>query len=146
MEYTISMRINFTEDQMTYIGEMADRLDISIPDLCLKALHIVDTIQLCDAQGIKAVFLEDEEQLEFIDLFDVFPSDASEEESDDPAVGADSSDTPEEEADGTDPVIPTACTGTENTEHSVRTGPVDAPVAGWDSSEDDRPGIVSRSF
>ena len=67
------MRINFTDEKMEYIGCLADALDISIPDLIMKALHIVDTIQLCDAQDIKAVFLEDDEPMDFKDLFEVFP-------------------------------------------------------------------------
>lgn len=99
------MRINFDEDKMAYIGMMADKLDISIPELCLKALHIVDTVQLCANQGIKAVFLEEDDQLEFTDLFDIFSSDG-------PEVGAD---------------------GPETADHPVRIGPVD-PADGADGA------------
>lgn len=81
------MRINFTEEKMTYIGQLADKLDISIPDLIMKALHMVDTIQLCADQNIKAVFIEEGEQLEFKDLFEVFPSSGNDQQ----AVGADGS-------------------------------------------------------
>ncbi len=78
MEYTVSMRINLPEEQLTYIGEIADKLDISIPELCKRAIHIVDTIQLCEAQGIKAVFIEEEEHLEFKDLFNkIYPADGN---------------------------------------------------------------------
>lgn len=84
------MRINFDTDKMTHIGTMADKLDIPIPELIKRALHIVDTLQLCDAQNIKAVFIEEGEQLAFEDLFEVFPSSGNDQQ----AAGATENEAP----------------------------------------------------
>lgn len=96
------MRINLPDDKMAYIAELSDKLDISVSELIKRATHIVDTLQLCDAQGIKAVFLEEDEQLEFKDLFDVFitsPTDGQ----------------PGETTGHTESVDPEACTDRVNT-------------------------------